>query len=74
MGRSGETEDVNMSEISWTVSGGGGSSVPSVYSEKHPFISEKRVTEGLSDGQKLFIRDFNSMRNMLVKYDLMEKR
>lgn len=61
-----------MPEISWTVSGGG-SSVP-LLTEKHPYISEKRITEGLSDGQKAFIRDFNSMRNMLVKYDLMDKK
>lgn len=71
MGCSGETEDVDMKEITWKVSGGGGAVTPT---EKHPFISEKRITEGLSDGQKAFIRDFNSMRNMLVKYDLMEKR
>ncbi len=48
--------------------------VVSKATEKHPFISEKRITEGLSDGQKSFIRDFNSMRNMLVKHDLMEKK
>jgi len=61
-----------MSGISWTVSGGNG--LPSAPSEKHPYITEKRITEGMSEGQKSFVRDFNSMRNMLVKYDLMEKK
>lgn len=63
-----------MSEISWTVSGGGTSVKVTEATEKHPYISEKRITEGISEGQKAFLREFNSMRNMLVKHNLMEKK
>jgi hypothetical protein len=61
-----------MPEISWTVSGGDG--LPSAPSEKHPYITEKRITEGMSEGQKSFVRDFNSMRNFIEKHNLMDKK
>lgn len=59
----------------WGVIGEGSAARPTSSStEKHPYIPEKRITEGISEGQKSFLREFNSMRNMLVKHDLMEKK
>lgn len=59
----------------WIVgSSGGVTRAPSSPVEKHPYIAEKRIDEGISEGQKKFLRDYNSMRNKLVEAGLMEKR
>lgn len=63
-----------MEDVRWSVGGGDGTYVPSPSTDKHPYVTEKRITEGLSAGQQEFIRVYNSMRTMLIKHDLMEKK
>lgn len=62
-------------EITWAVTERDGTvTSPPVSSNKHPFVTEKRITEGLSAGQQEFIRVYNSMRKMLQDNNLMEKK
>lgn len=61
-----------MPDITWTVTEASGESRGS--HDKHPYTPERLETESMSDKQKAFVREFNSMRAMLIKNDMMETR
>lgn len=42
--------------------------------DKHPYVTEKRITEGLSAGQQEFIRVYNSMRKWIIDHGGMEEK
>lgn len=42
--------------------------------EKHPYVEKLKVTNDMSDGQKEFLRLFNSMQDFLVKIGRMQDK
>lgn len=62
-----------MENIEWTVTEPSGE-VKSTKKTKHPFVAAFKVTDDMSEGQKVTIETFNSMRQMLIDNDLMNKK
>lgn len=62
-----------MEKIEWTVTEPSGE-VKSTKKTKHPFVASFKVTDDMSEGQKVTIETFNSMRQMLLDNDLMNKK
>ncbi|CAH1205642.1 hypothetical protein PAECIP111893_02384 [Paenibacillus plantiphilus] len=62
-----------MPDIEWTVTEPSGE-VKSTKKTKHPFVAAFKVTDDMSEGQKATIETFNSMRQMLLDNDLMNKK
>lgn len=62
-----------MEKIEWTVTEPS-TEVKSTKRTKHPFVAPFKVTDDMSEGQKVTIETFNSMRQALLDNDLMNKK
>lgn len=55
-------------EITWEVSGG------EKTKKKHAFVQPYPIPNDITEGQKLFAENYNSMQAMLMSSGLMEKK
>ena len=60
--------------IEWTVTEASGEVKTTKKAAKHPYVAPFKVTSDMSEGQKHTVETINSMRQMLLDNDLMNKK
>jgi hypothetical protein len=63
-----------MDEVTWTVTEPNGNTSVQDPKEKHCFLKLIDIPSDMPEGQKTFALQFNSMREMLIKNGLMNKK
>jgi len=63
-----------MAEITWTVTEASGEVKTTKKTAKHPYVAPFKVTADMSEGQRNILETINSMRQMLLDNDLMNKK